>query len=77
MTLHASEQLSLCSRAAEPQLLSLCTETTEARVPEPVLDTSEAPTRGRPRTGARQGPPRCSPQLEEASVQPQRPIYFM
>lgn len=38
--------------ATEPR-----TEATEARVGEPVLYTSEAPTRGRPRTGARAGPP--------------------
>ena len=41
---HAPQLLSLRSTACEPQLLSLCVTTTEARVPrEPVLHNTEKP----------------------------------
>ena len=61
---HASQLLSLRSRAREPQLLSPHTL-------EPVLRNREATAVRSPRTTTKSSP--CSPQLEKAHAQQQRP----
>ena len=59
---HASQLLSLCSRAREPQLLSPRATTTGAHAPQ-----REATTMRSPRTATKGSP--CSPQLEKACAQ--------
>ena len=61
---HAPQLLSLCSGARVLQLL-------KPTHLEPVLHTGEATAVGGPRTATESGP--CSPQLERACAQQQRP----
>ena len=64
--------LSLRSGAHDPQLLSPCATTTEARTPwSPRSATGEATTMRSPRTAAKSNP--RSPQLEKACMQQRRP----
>ena len=64
--------LSLHSRAGEPQLLSPRVTTTEARAPRACAPQQrEAPAVRSPRTATKSSP--CSPQLEKARAQQQRP----
>ena len=69
---HAPQLLSLCSRAREPQLLSPSATTTEICAPKsPCSATREATAMRSPRTTTKSSP--CSPQLEKAHAQQQRP----
>ena len=64
--------LSLCSEARELQLLSPCTSTPEALLPQPPCSaTKEATAMRSPHTAAESS--LCSPQREKKPVQQQRP----